>query len=367
MTASMVLLTGANGYLGGKILTQLLARESVAVIATIRAASAEEFSVRAKALYAGRDASRLRVVHADLRDEDPFAFARGLPITHVIHAAADTRFTIAADIADSVNRDGSRKVFAFARELTHLQALVYLSSVYSCGLHEGDIPEAPLAQPPAFANHYERSKFEAERILLDEYGDLPWQILRTATVIADDASGRVQQINVFHNTAGLIYRGLISILPGSADTPIYFVDADPVARNCVELCLHGAPRSVRHLCYPQAACLSLQALVDTLMQAYRHDEQFAARRILPPLLTGLDEFYAVADVLDRGFTGLILKQSVESVRPFAPQLFSTKSFAVTLPDFAALDSDRYQRNLLTNTVTHLIHNVWRANRRAVNA
>jgi len=334
-------------------------------VATIRADSREMFDTKAAALRAGVDATRLQIIEADLLDDDPLRAARGLPITHVIHAAADTRFTISAEIADTLNRDGSRKVFEFARSLPQLQALVYVSSIYSCGLLAGDIAEAPLAEPPLFANHYERSKFEAERMLLTEYADLPWQILRTATVIADNTAGQVQQINVFHNTAGLIYRGLISILPGSGDTPIYFVDADPVAKNCVDLCFGGEPQTIRHLCYPQRACLSLQGVVDTLVDTFRTDEQFASRRILPPLLTGLDEFYAVADVLDRGFTGLILKQSVESVRPFAPQLFSKKSFAVTLPDFLAFDSDQYQREMLANTANYLIHNLWRSNRRAV--
>jgi len=35
-----------------------------------------------------------------------------------------------------------------------------------------------------FANHYERSKCEAEAILQNEYGDLPWHIYRVATVLA---------------------------------------------------------------------------------------------------------------------------------------------------------------------------------------
>lgn len=364
MAQNCVLLTGANGYLGKKILGQLLEKKNMRVIAAVRASSQDQLRDKYNELCDGLDRSRIEVIACDLTQENPLRLALGLPITHIVHTAADTRFNITAEVADRLNRDGSRKVYEFARTLPRLQSLVYLSSIYSCGLNEGVVPEAPLQQSPDFANHYERSKFESELILISEFSDLPWKILRTATVIADNAGGCVRQSNVFHNTAGLIYHGLISVLPGDPLATIYFVDADPVAKNCVELCLDSEPYSVRHLCYPKAVCMSLQTIIDTLMAGFGSEESFRARRIFPPLLTDLPSFYAIADVVDRGFTGLILKQSVESIKPFAPQLYSQKDFTVTLPDFNRFNSDDFQRELLGNTVQHLIHSVWRSHRKA---
>lgn len=357
--ANTVLLTGASGYLGEKILRELAQRSDTHIIATVRAHSAQRVDALRKNYDDIGAAASIEFCAVDLTHAAPFQEVEPASVTHVIHTSADTRFNISAEIADTLNRDGSRKVFEFARAMPKLRSLVYLSSVYSCGMHAGEIPETLLPRPVRFANHYERSKFESEQLLAGEFDDLPWQILRVATVIADDVDGRVGQINVFHNTAGLIHHGLISILPGDPYTSIYFVPADLVARNSANLCFAGTAHSVRHLCFPKAASLKLQTIVDIMMETFAEDERFVSRRILRPLLTDLDNFLAVSEVVDKGFAGLILKQSVESIKPFAPQMFSDKDFRVTLPDFAAFAADNYQRQLLRNTLRHLIRSVWR--------
>ena len=358
-----ILLTGAGGYLGRKILERLSQRPDTHIIAALRDASDERIDALRKIFDTDNTNASIEFVAADLTEPAPFESLSRTDISHIIHTSADTRFNIPEAVADNLNRDGSRKVFEFARTQSHLQALVHLSSIYSCGLNEGSVPEILLERPPAFANHYERSKFETEQILGEEFPDLPWQILRVATVIADDIDGGVDQVNVFHNTAGLVFHGLISILPGNPNTPIYFVPADLVAKNSVELCFSGKPHSVRHLCFTQAASLPLQTIVDIMMETFIEDERFVARRVLPPLLTDLDSFLAVSEVVDKGFTGLVLKQAVESIKPFAPQMFSTKDFAVSLPDFAACGDNDYQQQLLRNTLRYLMHNVWRSHRK----
>jgi len=358
---NVILLTGATGYLGGKILAQLARRTDTHVIAAVRAGSTARVAALQK--RCGELDASIGYFFTDLMDPAPFGALSTEAITHIIHTSADTRFTIPAAVADDLNRDGSRKVFEFARTLPDLRALVYTSSIYSCGLNTGVVPETLLSRPVAFANHYERSKFETEEMLGVEFRDLPWQILRVATVIADDPDGRVEQINVFHNTAGLIHHGLISILPGNPHTSIYLVPADLVASNCVDLCFSGAARIVRNLCFPKAANLTLQTIVDTMMRTFSEDQHFVSRRILRPLLTDLESFLAVSEVVDKSFAGLILKQSVESIKPFAPQMFSDKEFRVTLPEFAAVTSAGYQRQLLQHTLRHLMRNVWRTQRK----
>lgn len=362
-TQNTILLTGAGGYLGRKILQRLSQRPDTHVIATLRDASSERIDALQTLFDTGNTTASIEFIPVDLTEPTPFGALSRTDISHIIHTSADTRFNIPEAVADNLNRDGSRKVFEFARKQSQLQALVHLSSIYSCGLNEGTIAGALLERPGAFANHYERSKFETEQILSAEYSDLPWQILRVATVIADDIDGAVDQVNVFHNTAGLVFHGLISILPGNPDTPIYFVPADLVADNSVELCFSGSAHSVHHLCFPREASLPLQTIVDIMMEIFSEDERFMSRRVLPPLLTDLDSFLAVSDVVDKGFTGLVLKQAVESIKPFAPQMFSTKDFSVSLPDFAAYSCNDYQQQLLRNTLRYLMRNVWRSHRK----
>lgn len=353
-----VLLTGATGYLGSRILHELAQRGDTHIIATVRDNATERIEAIKKNYDASGALASIEFRIADLTQQEPFRDIAPDTITHIVHTSADTRFTISAEIADTLNRDGSRKVFEFAQRIPDLQSMVYLSSVYSCGLSEGRIDEAVFTTTPPFANHYERSKFESEQLLATEFAALPWQILRIATVIADDDEGRAGQINVFHNTARLIFNGLISILPGTASTPLYFVPADLIARTCAQLCFAGDAHSVRNLCFPKAANLTLQTVIDIMMETFAEDERFVNRRILRPLLTDLDNFLAVAEVVDKGFAGLVLKQAVESIKPFAPQMFSKKDFQVSLPTFAAFDNDDFQRELLRNTLRHLMQSVW---------
>lgn len=353
-----VLLTGATGYLGSKILYELAKRGDTHIIACVRATATERVEAIKKAIDASGATATIEFRIADLTDANPFRDIAADKITHVIHTSADTRFTISAEIADTLNRDGSRKVFELARRAPNLKSMVYLSSVYSCGLQEGRIEEALYTATPEFANHYERSKFESEQLLAHEFNDLPWQILRVATVIADDINGQTEQINVFHNTARLIFNGLISILPGTAATPIYFVPADLVAGASAQLCFEGAAHSVRHLCFPRQASLTLQTIIDLMMETFAEDERFVSRRILRPLLTDLANFLAVSEVVDKGFAGLILKQAIESIKPLAPQMFSEKDFQVSLPAFASFDTDAVQRQLLRNALRYLMHSVW---------
>jgi nucleoside-diphosphate-sugar epimerase len=358
MKTNTVLLTGTTGYLGSKILNELAKQSDTHIIACVRNGASERLDTIKKQFDENSTAATLEFYVSDLTDPDPFRDLSAQAITHIIHTSADTRFNISADIADTLNRDGSRKVFDLAKRAANLQSLIYLSSVYSCGLVEGQVEEALFANTPQFSNHYERSKFESEQLLATEYIDLPWQILRVATVIADDSSGRTGQINVFHNSARLIFNGLISILPGTPSTSLYFVPADLVAKASTQLCFNGITHTVKHLCFPKAANLTVQSVIDTMMETFAQDERFVARRILPPLLTDLANFIAVSEVIDKGFAGIVLKQAVESIKPFAPQMFSDKDFRVSLPAFTHFDNDNFQREMLRNALHYLMRDVW---------
>lgn len=103
------------------------------------------------------------------------------------------------------------------------------------GLVAGSVTESPIPLRPAFANHYERSKWEAETCLIKQFPDLPWEIVRMPTAISDDATGTISQFNAFHNTLKLCYYGLLSLLPGKPDTPVYLVSAEFVAKVVVAL------------------------------------------------------------------------------------------------------------------------------------
>jgi hypothetical protein len=257
-----------------------------------------------------------------------------------------------------VNVDGARRAFEVARSLPRLGALVHVSTLYVAGLATGRVLEEPLAEAPEFANHYERSKHAAERLLVEEFHDLPWRIARVATVVADDSSGVVSKHNAVHNTLKLLFYGLLSLVPGDPDVPVHLITADVVTRALSALVTSASDRTVVHVGPAADDAFSLGALLELAHARFFRDADFAARRLLPPVLCDRESFEALASGVE-GFGGAVVTEGLASVTPFARQLFAPKTFDDTrmralLPDLARPAS----RDVVCATCDHLIATRW---------
>ena len=77
-----------------------------------------------------------------------------------------------------------------------------------------------------------------------------------------------------------------------------------------------------------------------------------------PLFTDFESFELLAEGLS-GLSGQVVSQAVESIRPFAPQMFVTKQF---YNDQLRGSIDRYRapdpETLVRNTVQYLVHTKW---------
>jgi len=295
-----VLVTGAGGYVGG-LVADRYRQAGVDVIAHGRAIG-------------------------DLADADPFAAVtpeQRDAITHVVHSGAITRFDVDREAAQAVNVEGTERVLAFARTCPRLESFGLVSTVYATGLRAGPVEERVYDDEAGFANDYEWSKGEAERRVAAAGDDLPWRILRVATVIADDDSGRVTQYNAFHETLKLWFHGLLPLVPGDGATPLYLVTGEFVAGAIVALMDDPAAAGVYHLAHARADSLTLAQALDVVGDAFDRVDAFRRRRVLPPLLGDRETF----DLLARGvdaFGGGLVRQSLGSVVPFARQLFVAK-------------------------------------------
>lgn len=290
-----VLITGAGGYVGSLV--------------------AERYKEAGEEVVAHGRAT------GDLAAGDPFAGVDSGAITRIVHAGALTRFDVSREEARAVNVEGTRKVLAFARRCPRLQGLGIVSTVYATGLRAGPIAEQPYDDGPGFANEYERSKWEAEQLVASSAGDLPWRILRVATIVADDDSGRVTQHNAFHETLKLWFHGLLPLVPGDAATPLYLVTGDFVSSAVVTLMDHKAATGVYHLAHTQTCALG--EMVDVVARAFDEVGSFRKRRVLPPLLGDQETFDLLAAGVE-AFGGGLVRQSLQSVVPFARQLFVAK-------------------------------------------
>lgn len=323
-----VLITGAGGYLGS-------------LVAQRYRAAGEEVVAHGRAT-------------GDLAGAEPFAGVDPSSITRIVHSGALTRFDVSRDDARAVNVEGTRKLLAFARRCPRLEALGFVSTVYATGLRAGPIEERLYDGGPGFANEYERSKWEAEQ-LVAAAGDLPWRILRVATVVADDDSGRVTQHNAFHETLKLWFHGLLPLVPGDGATPLYLVTGDFVSSAIVSLLDAGA--GVYHLAH--AENLTLVEMLDVVAAAFDEVESFRRRRVLPPLLGDRETFDLLAAGVD-AFGGGLVRQSLGSVVPFARQLFVRKD--VDNSRLRAALGDRYQApdpsELVRRACRHLVGTKW---------
>ncbi len=312
-----ILVTGANGYVGRSVAAGLLAAGGDDLILWLHAANDAEAAQKIAAMPKG---GAVNYAWGDLRSPNPFSHVDRSRITKVIHTAAVTRFNVEEDLARKVNTEGTAKAVAFAQTCPKLEKFSFVGTVYASGLACGKIPEETVRDRPKFSNFYEQSKYEAEQAVTS--AGIPWNIVRVATVIADDDTGHVTQYNAFHNTLKLVFYGLISLLPGNPSTPVYFVRGDFVARAILSLL---DQTGVFHLCDERDKAITLGRMVDIAFEIFREDTDFKARRILKPLYSDKQSFDTLVEGLD-SFAGDIVNQSIRSVAPFASQLFIDKEF-----------------------------------------
>lgn len=276
-----VFLTGATGNVGAPLLNRLLRRPDVAQVVTLVRAESEVSGlarVRTAVLSATGDPippqfdSRVRVVCGDVtasglglnsRDSDELARS----ITHIMHAAASTQFTLPLESARQVNCGGTRQVLELARAAVrhgHFRQMVHVSTAYVCGTRSGRIYEDDSAGSVGFTNAYEQSKWEAEEDIRREFADLPVTIVRPSIIVGDSESGRVISCNVLYTPLRWIVQRRLTKLYCSPDTPLDVVSTDFVARSIAYLLLDAGPagRTTLHLTAGTAKSMTVGQIVD---------------------------------------------------------------------------------------------------------
>lgn len=326
---SRVLITGADGYLGRALVEWYLAQTDAALTLTVRATDVGELSAKQIALENVFGAQvlklpRVEVVPVDFATPNAMDAIDPVGITSIIHGAAITRFNVEEELARTVNLGGAIQILKFAQRCDELTSLGLLSTIYSAGLASGIIEETSSAGMAGFANFYEWSKWESEHSALLDYGDLPTRVMRIATVIADDDTGVVSQQNAFHNTLRLFFYGLLSLLPGDREVPVYFVTRDFAAETVAALMAPGVGEGIFHVCHTKDESLTLGELVDLAFSRFNADGNFGARGILKPLFCDLESFDALVEGA-KGFKASVLAEAMASIEPFARQLYVNKN------------------------------------------
>jgi nucleoside-diphosphate-sugar epimerase len=302
-----ILLTGATGLLGGRLLQILRPPGSYrdVVVLVRKAEQAECFEQRGIRSMTG-DLSR---PHLGLTEWEHQDLAQSL--TEVIHSAADVRFDISLADARAVNVYGVRQLLNLARRCPKLRRFAHVSTIYVSGYRQGAFPEAPMPRGQRFVNSYQQSKFEAEELVLDAMRDIPAAIYRLSAVIADSPRGHVSQFNYFHHLLRCLPGSLLPMVPGDPQAPVDLITNDWAAAALAYLFEYRfAPGSIRHLCAGPQNSLQLQEAIDRICRVLdSHPSRQGQGPARVPRLVSLGEYDRYVSKCQEG----VLRSIVEAL------------------------------------------------------
>lgn len=268
-----ILLTGATGFLGSRLLGELFDRTDARIECLVRG---DAGGVRAALAAHGRTrvpAGRIEIVRGDL-EEARFGLARGEweslagRVDAVYHAAAHVNVVLPYRSLRAANVGGPREVLRLLAEgrrkvLHHVSTLsVFVSTDREGGaMSESDA----LAHTRSVYGGYAQSKWAAESLLRAPHGAGPVVFHRLGLVTGDSRTGQASR----NDMLSLFYRGLASLgrMPASAAAADLRVDVTPVdyaAAAIAHLSLASVPEDGRtfHIANPRSA--PFPALVDAL-------------------------------------------------------------------------------------------------------
>ena len=233
-TAPASLITGFPAFTARRMIQQLVAREPETRLYVLArdgsATDAEQF------LSALPDRASAEVLVGDVCDMDlglSSAEYRALSreLTWIHHLAGVSFLGTDDDTAHRVNVVGTRTVIDLARDAGRLERVVHWSTAMVSGDRKGTFYEDDLEAGQRFRNAYERTKYEAERLVRAAMRQLPITVVRPGLIVGDSRTGEIDKLDgpyylmvVIANNAS----GVRLPLLGRSDAPLHLVPIDYV-------------------------------------------------------------------------------------------------------------------------------------------
>lgn len=166
-------------------------------------------------------------------------------LTWIHHLAGVDVMDADEDTARRVNVVGTRAVVDLARDAGRLERVVHWSTTMVSGDRKGTFFEEDLEAGQKFHNAYERTRYEAERLVRAAMRQLPITVVRPGLIVGDCRTGRTGRMGVIdkldgpHHLMVLIASNASGIrlpLLGRGDAPLHLVPIDYV----IEAAWHAA-------------------------------------------------------------------------------------------------------------------------------
>ena len=327
MNGKALLLTGASGVLGQALLRRLL-RDGVELVC-----------LRHRTTVNGvPPGSRFEVVRGDLTapflglGAEGFA-ALAARIGGIVHSAAATGFTHPAEVAQSTNVEGTRRIVELAEAAGAPLFHVSTAFAYLPPAADGTAPER---------NAYEESKREAEEVV--RAAAVPVSILRPSLLIGDSDTGEMPSLQGLHMLLILLLRNLLPVLPADADARVDFLPRDLVADRIANL-LKRAGEDL-----PEEVWLTAGDRALTLRQLLEHGSDFArrelGREVVPPRIVAPEMFDRLIRPVFLPAMPPRVRQSFERLLPLTKYLVLRTPFPSSLgPEPLGLE-EAFQRNMV---------------------
>jgi thioester reductase-like protein len=270
----------------------------------------------------------------------------------VIHAAAETRFSQTWSEASLSNVSGTGNVLELASGWGRTPRVCFVSTAFVAGRRIGPISENAGDASQGWVNEYERSKHAAEELV--RASGLPYVICRPSTIVCDTPAGEITQFNAAHGALRVCARGLVPMLPGSADTLVDVVPCDYVSRAITDLVSRDVEELTCHLASGTDA-LPLEELFD---RTYAYWSTLPERpgASMRPVLTDLETYRLFeATVLETAEPGL--QRIARALSHFVPQLAHAKTFETAVADWTLGYRPPPPRSYWTNMLRAL--DAWR--------
>lgn len=303
MTESGILLTGATGFLGGDLLTRLLAADpDVTVYCLARARDAAHLEHRREEILEWSGVGpedQHRVVAVAGRLEEPELGlgdrqdALAAKVNEIYHTAASTRFDLPLEDARRINRDGAARVLAFARRAQDaggMRRVHHVSTAYIAGNLPGVLAEKDVPVAPDFRNTYEQTKWEAEQLLAEARDEVPVTVYRPSIIVGDSRTGRTRHFRVLYDPIKWVYYGKTNILPCRPEVRI---DVVPINYVCDAMVSIGARSDsageIYHLTGGAENGISIREIVDQAVDiGNRYHAEIGEPPIDPPQILSPD-------------------------------------------------------------------------------